>query len=59
LGRNERLQQRVDILTEQNRQQRQQLERTYAELRRLQTTQPRPTSSVKDMCPTQHLISDV
>ena len=37
-ARNERLQQRVNILAEQNIQQRQQLERTYAELRRLQVT---------------------
>jgi|SRR6266498_177648 len=35
-ARNERLQQRVTALTEQNNQQRQQLEHAYAELRRLQ-----------------------
>lgn len=38
LARNQRLQQRVDALTEQNNQQRQQLERAYAEIRRLQAS---------------------
>jgi hypothetical protein len=38
--RNERLQRRINALTEQNNQQRQQLERAYAELRRLQVSQP-------------------
>jgi hypothetical protein len=36
LTRNQRLQQRIDTLTEQHNQQRQQLERAYAEIRRLQ-----------------------
>ncbi|GAA1963439.1 DUF6262 family protein [Catenulispora subtropica] len=40
LARNERLQKRVDALTEQNKRQRQQLERAYAELRRLQIVRP-------------------
>lgn len=40
-ARNERLQQRVDALTEQNNQQRQQLERAYAEIRRIQAQHPR------------------
>ncbi|MBT2233470.1 DUF6262 family protein [Nonomuraea sp. NEAU-A123] len=39
-ARNERLQQRVNALAEQNNQQRQQLEHAYAELRRLQVAQP-------------------
>ncbi|GGN28470.1 hypothetical protein GCM10011609_84640 [Lentzea pudingi] len=39
-GRNQRLEQRVKILTGQNEQQRQQLERVYDELRRLQTAEP-------------------
>jgi hypothetical protein len=38
--RNERLQQRVNALTEQNNRQRQQLEHTYAELRRLHVSHP-------------------
>jgi hypothetical protein len=38
LARNQRLQQRVDVLTEQNNQQSQQLERAYAEIRRLQAS---------------------
>jgi hypothetical protein len=42
LARNQRLQQRVNALTEQNNQQRQQLERAYAEIRRLQAL---PTSA--------------
>jgi hypothetical protein len=37
LGRNQRLEQRVKILTEQNEQQRQQLELVYAALRRMQS----------------------
>lgn len=39
-ARNERLQERVNLLAEQNNQQRQQLERAYAELRRLQVAPP-------------------
>lgn len=39
-ARNEQLQRRANALTEQNNQQRQQLERAYAELRRLQVAQP-------------------
>jgi len=39
-ARNERLQRRVNALTEQNNQQRQQLECAYAELRRLQVALP-------------------
>ena len=46
LARNQRLQQRVNALTEQNNQQRQQLERAYAEIRRLQARLPaRPLDS--------------
>jgi hypothetical protein len=44
-ARNQRLQQQVNALTEQNNQQRRQLERTYAELRRLQVAQS--PSSIK------------
>lgn len=40
LARNQRLQQRIDTLTEQNNRQRQQLERAYAEIRRLQALTP-------------------
>ncbi|WP_424923930.1 DUF6262 family protein [Actinophytocola oryzae] len=43
-ARNERLQRRIEALTEQNNQQRQQLEHTYAELRRLRVALP-PTEA--------------
>jgi TolA-binding protein len=42
LASNQRLQHRITALTEQTNQQRRQLERTYAELRRLQSAQQHP-----------------
>lgn len=47
LARNERLQKRIETLTEQNKQQRQQLEHAYAELRRLQTTQAATSAAIE------------
>jgi len=44
-ARNERLQLRINALTEQNNQQRQQLERAYAELRHLKVAQPPPADT--------------
>jgi hypothetical protein len=45
-ARNDRLQQRVSALTEQNNNQRQQLELAYAELRRLQAALPRTAAKL-------------
>lgn len=54
LARNQRIQQRLDTLTEQNKQQRQQLESAYAEIRRLQvstsSSSPAPTVSPDTSC---------
>jgi hypothetical protein len=54
LARNERLQQRVNTLTEQSNQQRQQLERAYAEIRRLQVL---PTSG--SLGPTEQPVQPI